>query len=193
MATGWTVTAFAPDAAPAAPMSELRNGRMRVPSPVVPSEHHDVALAHPAGDGRRRPAGLDPAGAVDEDRPLQAGERAEDRPAGDLGLGDEGDGQDAAEGGDVEPRDMVRRDEERRLRRRADHRDAEADHAAGDPLPDPWQRRGEAPVAPRRENLQGHEEEGQRSEHADEDGEAERLHQPSSCSRPRPAGDSGTP
>jgi hypothetical protein len=50
---------------------------------------------------------------IDEDAALQPGEKADDRPAGDLALGDERQGNETAEDGDVDPRDMIREDERR--------------------------------------------------------------------------------
>jgi hypothetical protein len=174
MATGWTAARRSPAASPAAPIRALRKGRTRLPS---------ACLA-----GHR--TGVEAAVAVDEDGALELGEEAEDRPAGNFGLGDEGKRLgDAAEHGDVEPGRMVGRHQHRRGRGIADHRHPHADHAPGQPLPSHRQVGGHLPAAPDRDQLERHDDEG-------EDTEDEYRLDEADGARHRPAlslGSSGTP
>ena len=169
----------------------------RVAGGSLGEQHHHVAVADTAGDRLGGAGGLGAPGAVDEDRALQARQRPEHGPAGDFRLGDEGDRQDAAEKGDVEPGEVIGGDQQRRLRRRPDHLDAEADHPPGDPLPIPGQPRRQRPAAPRRQDLQRHEQERHGAEDDDDRAEAQGAHQPLSFSRSGPGAgapaSSGTP
>ena len=76
-------------------------------------ENNDVSLRLTVGHLRIDVGRVRLPGAVDEDAALQAGEQADHRPFGHLGLGDEGQGKEAAEDGDVHPGHMIRQDQGR--------------------------------------------------------------------------------
>ena len=142
MATGWIKTLSAAPlriAISAAPNSVLLNGMIRLPSEVLPSANSTIAS--PAAS--RLASSL----ACSPDVRLRSrstkivrcsrAERAEDRPAGELRLGDEADVGEAGEDGDVGPGDMVRRKHQRALAGHfAMHGDAEAKRPGDELVPE---------------------------------------------------------
>ena len=116
-----------------APTSAERNGSTRLPSLDVPSANSttDVPEAKPRDDFLHRVGGLVAARAVDEHRALHARRDADQRPAGDLALGDKGDGRKRADHHDVGPGHMVRHIEHgAAAHRRADDAHADAQDRA---------------------------------------------------------------
>ena len=99
--------------------------------------------------------------AVDEDRALQPGQPAEERPSGDLALGDEAHRADRAQHADVEPGHVVRRDEKRPL---GGQRPLDRDPDAEQPAEEAMVAHGQGPRPGRPDEqqhaLHGHADEG---------------------------------
>jgi hypothetical protein len=120
---GWIQTDLA--GGPRQGLGRAHQGRAEAQDPVavgggaLGEEDDGLALAHAGDHLVRRAGGGVAALAVDEDRALQPGEIAEERPGRDLRLGDEGERREGAEHHDVHPRDVVGHEERRAVRRSA--------------------------------------------------------------------------
>ena len=155
----------------------MRNGITRLPSPDVPSpkQHHRIAVGEPRRDLAIDLDGRLPLRAVDEDGSLQLREQAEQRPAGDLALGDEFQRRDRAQRQNVDPRGMVGDEQKRPLGRgRAAHAHMNAEHVENEAVIEVRNPAPERQAELDRDPLQRNADEG-RDQNDDEDAKTEPI------------------